>query len=71
MSQEAISCRKKKFLIKFYVIERNVLLEEDFYSQMKKFIVTGRNLQSQDYNNCLWEKFHSEDFFFGGINFLP
>ena len=52
---------EEKIFVKFSVIERNVLSEEDFYSQMKKFIVTGRNLQSQDYNNCPREKFHSED----------
>ena len=58
LSQEAISYWKKIFLVKFSVIERNVVLEEDFYSQMKNCIVTGRELQSQEEIYCRREKFH-------------
>ena len=53
LSKEEISCRKEIFLFKFPVIERNVLSEEDFCNQMKKFTVTGRNLQAQEKNLLL------------------
>ena len=42
LSLEAIYCQKTIILVKFSVIERNVLSKEDFYSQMKKFIVIGK-----------------------------
>ena len=65
MSWEAISCHGKQYLVKFSVIERNVMSEEDFYIQMKKFKATGRNLQSQEEIYFRREKFR-----FRGQNLL-
>ena len=60
LSLEAIFCRKTIILVKFSVIERNVLSKEDFFSQMKNFIVTGRNLQSQEKLNFRGQNLLSE-----------